>query len=203
MCTTSASAFNLDNLTFVISPTGFVCVIVLWAIYCILVALYNVSPLHPLSQIPGPKLAAASYIYEAYYDWWRRGKFGHEIRRMHECYGEFCESCLSFANDSQVQSWESILMSYTALTRLLPTIFMPVQGRFATNGYIKWTAAVLAPYRHQLSQLSLMNSIALGGPQYRNSSRVDRSFNTKTKYMNLPVLQWRRCFIGLARNPST
>lgn len=104
MYTISTSAFNIDNLKFVIYPTAFACVIILWAIYCILVALYNVSPLHPLSHIPGPRLAAASYLYEAYHDWWRGGKFGHEIRRMHECYGEFCESCLSFADDSQAQS---------------------------------------------------------------------------------------------------
>ncbi|KAL6410596.1 benzoate 4-monooxygenase cytochrome P450 [Ilyonectria robusta] len=87
MYTFSTSAWNIDNLKFVIYPTGFACVIILWAIYCILVALYKVSPLHPLSHIPGPRLAAASYIYEAYHDWWRGGKFGHEIRRMHECYG--------------------------------------------------------------------------------------------------------------------
>ncbi|KAG4263688.1 hypothetical protein FPRO04_11349 [Fusarium proliferatum] len=32
-------------------------------------------------------IAAASYLYEAYHDWWRVGRYGHEIRRMHERYG--------------------------------------------------------------------------------------------------------------------
>lgn len=61
--------------------------IALWAGYRVLIALYNISPLHPLSRFPGPKIAAASYLYEAYFDWWCVGRYGHEIRRMHERYG--------------------------------------------------------------------------------------------------------------------
>ncbi|KAF9890911.1 hypothetical protein FE257_005487 [Aspergillus nanangensis] len=59
----------------------------LWIGYRILIACYNISPLHPLSRFPGPKRAAASYLYEAYYDWVCLGRYGHEIRRMHERYG--------------------------------------------------------------------------------------------------------------------
>ncbi|ENH75833.1 Trichodiene oxygenase [Fusarium oxysporum f. sp. cubense race 1] len=58
-----------------------------WLAYRILLAVYNISPLHPLYRFPGPKIAAASYAYEAYHDWWRVGRYGHEIRRMHERYG--------------------------------------------------------------------------------------------------------------------
>ncbi|KAH7127345.1 cytochrome P450 [Dactylonectria macrodidyma] len=81
------TSLNLNSLKLIVSPIGVICLVVLWVVYYILVALYNISPLHPLSQFPGPKLAAASYIYEAYYDWWRVGRFGHQIRRMHETYG--------------------------------------------------------------------------------------------------------------------
>ena len=59
----------------------------IWVIYRIFIALYNISPLHPLSRFPGPKIAAASYVYEAYYDWWRVGRYGKVIREMHEQYG--------------------------------------------------------------------------------------------------------------------
>ncbi|KAL6921196.1 hypothetical protein ACHAPO_006104 [Fusarium lateritium] len=58
-----------------------------WFFYHVLVALYNISPFHPLSRFPGPKVAAASYLYEAYYDWWRVGRYGKVIRDMHERYG--------------------------------------------------------------------------------------------------------------------
>jgi len=58
-----------------------------WIAYRIAIAVYNVSPFHPLYRFPGPKLAASSYWYEAYYDWWRLGRYGKVIGRMHEQYG--------------------------------------------------------------------------------------------------------------------
>ncbi|KAF4473450.1 cytochrome P450 oxidoreductase, partial [Fusarium agapanthi] len=50
-------------------------------------ALYNVSPFHPLSKIPGPKLAAATYLPEFYYDVILVGRYTHAIKQMHEKYG--------------------------------------------------------------------------------------------------------------------
>ena len=44
--------------------------------------------LHPLSHIPGPKLAAASGLYEFYYDACLGGKYYWEIMRMHDEYGK-------------------------------------------------------------------------------------------------------------------
>ncbi|CEL06536.1 hypothetical protein ASPCAL09709 [Aspergillus calidoustus] len=42
---------------------------------------------HPLSHIPGPKLAAATHLYEFYYDVWRSGRYLFEIEKMHRQYG--------------------------------------------------------------------------------------------------------------------
>ncbi|KAJ5558222.1 hypothetical protein N7535_008437 [Penicillium sp. DV-2018c] len=42
---------------------------------------------HPLSKFPGPKLAAATYLYEFYYDVIKSGMYIWEIERMHEQYG--------------------------------------------------------------------------------------------------------------------
>ncbi|KAF3396164.1 Trichodiene oxygenase [Penicillium rolfsii] len=55
--------------------------------YHIIRALYNISPFHPLSHIPGPKLAAATWFYEGWYDLILGGMYTNEIRRMHEVYG--------------------------------------------------------------------------------------------------------------------
>ncbi|KAJ5737491.1 uncharacterized protein N7483_002616 [Penicillium malachiteum] len=42
---------------------------------------------HPLRNIPGPKLAAATGLYEFYFNVIKRGKFIWEIERLHEIYG--------------------------------------------------------------------------------------------------------------------
>ncbi|KAJ5121288.1 uncharacterized protein N7515_009249 [Penicillium bovifimosum] len=42
---------------------------------------------HPLSKFPGPKFAAATYLYEFYYDVIKSGMYIWEIERMHEQYG--------------------------------------------------------------------------------------------------------------------
>lgn len=44
---------------------------------------------HPLSKIPGPKLAAISHIYEFYYDVIKGGTFLFKIEKMHEHYGTY------------------------------------------------------------------------------------------------------------------
>ncbi|KAK6380416.1 hypothetical protein LTS17_005606 [Exophiala oligosperma] len=42
---------------------------------------------HPLAKIPGPRLAAISYLYEFYYDAWLGGKYCFHIEDLHEKYG--------------------------------------------------------------------------------------------------------------------
>ena len=69
------------------TPMGISSLIALWAGYRIVVALYNISPFHPLARFPGPKSAAFSYLYEMYYDLWLGGMFTREIKRLHDLYG--------------------------------------------------------------------------------------------------------------------
>lgn len=58
-----------------------------WLVFHFLKALYNVSPLHPLYRIPGPKLAAATYLPEFYYDVVKFGRYTRQIKAMHAKYG--------------------------------------------------------------------------------------------------------------------
>jgi hypothetical protein len=44
---------------------------------------------HPLSKFPGPKIAAATFLYEFYYDVIKSGMYLWEIERMHEKYGKY------------------------------------------------------------------------------------------------------------------
>ncbi|KAF4452141.1 cytochrome P450 oxidoreductase [Fusarium austroafricanum] len=64
-----------------------VVVISSWFAFKLLQALYNISPLHPLHKVPGPKLAAATYIPEFYHDVILFGRYTHAIKKMHEKYG--------------------------------------------------------------------------------------------------------------------
>ncbi|KAL2179556.1 uncharacterized protein P884DRAFT_195125, partial [Thermothelomyces heterothallicus CBS 202.75] len=77
----------VDIIRDALSLRGLAALVLLWIVYRIAVALYNISPFHPLSRFPGPKIAAASYLYEAYYDWILVGRYGKVIKRMHDKYG--------------------------------------------------------------------------------------------------------------------
>ena len=59
-----------------------------WLAFKVLQALYNISPLHPLSGVPGPKLAGATYLPEFYHDVILVGRYTHAIKKMHEKYGK-------------------------------------------------------------------------------------------------------------------
>lgn len=43
---------------------------------------------HPLAHIPGPKLAAATYLYQTYYGLVGGSRYYQEIARLHEKYGK-------------------------------------------------------------------------------------------------------------------
>ena len=75
---------NEQNL----SPTLALAVLGLWILYGIVLAIYRLY-LSPLAKFPGPKLAALTQWYEAYFDLVKKGggQFPFEIKRMHEKYG--------------------------------------------------------------------------------------------------------------------
>ncbi|KAF9875010.1 trichodiene oxygenase [Colletotrichum karsti] len=62
-------------------------IILIWPVYYVLYLIYNVSPFHPLSKFPGPKIAAASYLYEFWFDMIKGGRYTMKIKEMHEIYG--------------------------------------------------------------------------------------------------------------------
>lgn len=55
--------------------------------YTAVLAIYRVY-FHPISHIPGPKLAAITYWYQSYYDLWpHSGRFLWKTAELHEQYG--------------------------------------------------------------------------------------------------------------------
>ncbi|KAK0665693.1 putative cytochrome P450 E-class, group I [Cercophora samala] len=55
-------------------------------VYCLTLAFYRLY-LHPLAKFPGPKLAAVTRYYEAYYDVVKHGQYTFRVAEMHKQYG--------------------------------------------------------------------------------------------------------------------
>jgi hypothetical protein len=55
--------------------------------YLLVVSIYRLF-FHPISHIPGPKLAAITHGYEFYYDVIKNGTLIWEIQRLHGIYGK-------------------------------------------------------------------------------------------------------------------
>lgn len=64
---------------------GLTALLVVYVLSTLVYRLY----LHPLAKFPGPRLAAATDLYEQYFDIWRQGEWIWEIQRMHSVYGAF------------------------------------------------------------------------------------------------------------------
>jgi hypothetical protein len=81
------STMQVPAGTAILSARNILALVGVWLVYKVLQAVYNISPFHPLSGIPGPKLAAATYLPEFYHDVVRFGCYSKEIRKMHEEFG--------------------------------------------------------------------------------------------------------------------
>lgn len=55
-------------------------------IYILFVAVYRLH-FSPIAQIPGPRIAALTSLYEFYHDCIHLGQFYYQIQKLHEQYG--------------------------------------------------------------------------------------------------------------------
>jgi hypothetical protein len=60
--------------------------LIAFLVYLVGLAFYRLY-LSPIAKFPGPKLAAATYLFEGYYDIVNRGKYTFKIRDLHTEYG--------------------------------------------------------------------------------------------------------------------
>lgn len=61
----------------------FLVVILIWIIGHIIYRLY----FHPLAKVPGPTLAAITWLYQTYYSFIGGSRFYLRIERLHRIYG--------------------------------------------------------------------------------------------------------------------
>lgn len=69
-------------------PCAALAVVVLFVLFCMRVVIYRLYA-HPLANFPGARLAAATFLYEFYFDVIKGGMYIWEIERMHEQYGQW------------------------------------------------------------------------------------------------------------------
>ena len=99
--------------------------ILLYSVVAVIYRLY----LSPLSKFPGPKLAAATLLYEAYYDVILGGQYTFKIKELHEQYGGFvrsnltrCPSSRSRPDRSNQSIWASCQWSRVSWISLLSEV---------------------------------------------------------------------------------
>ncbi len=109
-------------------------------VYCAALVLYRLYA-HPLAKFPGPKLAAVTSWYEAYYEIILKGQYSRQITKLHDQYG--ANSCLLLApwapltRFSQAPLFVSPLMSsisatHASMTKCMVRIFTSTE-RDGTN----------------------------------------------------------------------
>ena len=74
-------------------------------LYFVGLAVYRLY-FHPLAKIPGPRLAALTRWYEAYYDIWKGGNYTFKISELHKEYGK--------TNHLDI-SWSLSILTYRSL----------------------------------------------------------------------------------------
>jgi hypothetical protein len=79
---------NMETLMLLLLLSG------LWALGTVIYRLF----FHPLAKIPGPKIAAATSLYEWYYDIALGGQYTFKLKKLHMEYGEK-KSCWHFVRD--------------------------------------------------------------------------------------------------------
>lgn len=62
-------------------------------LYNFVITVYRLY-LSPISKFRGPKFAAATFAYEAYYNILKGGKYTFKIKELHERYGTSCPETL-------------------------------------------------------------------------------------------------------------
>lgn len=76
--------YSWQESTFLRVLAGALCLLITYAAAVAFCRLF----LSPVSNIPGPRLAACTFWYEFYYDVVKRGRYTWKIAELHKQYGE-------------------------------------------------------------------------------------------------------------------
>ncbi|TFK41442.1 cytochrome P450 [Crucibulum laeve] len=87
-----------------------------YAAYIVFDCLRNIF-FHPLRSFPGPKLAAMSILYKAYFDVMEQGGFLNEIKRLHTIYGPVVRTAPNELHFSDSHAYHEIYAPGSTFTK--------------------------------------------------------------------------------------
>ena len=99
---------------------------------------------HPLSKLPGPRLAAVSRWYEFYFDVFKRpgGQFPPQLQRLHRQYGKMPMTCPR-------SPYMRLTVPKVPLSVLVPTNCMSMMQASLTR-FIPWDRGETSPLMRQI-----------------------------------------------------
>ncbi|KAK4505824.1 hypothetical protein PRZ48_003789 [Zasmidium cellare] len=103
--------------------------------------------LHPLARFPGPKLAALTKWYEAYYEIVLNGKFSFHIEDLHRKYGPIIRITPDEIHIQDPPFWETLYVKHNKSSKYEWTA-----GRFGNSGSVFTTSD---PTLHKIRRIPL------------------------------------------------
>ncbi|KAF9019730.1 cytochrome P450 [Hymenopellis radicata] len=73
--------------------------------------------LHPLKSFPGPRFAAVTDYYQAYFEVWKNGMFVQHLEELHEFYGPVVRIRPNELHFNTAEAFSAIYPSYTGFTK--------------------------------------------------------------------------------------
>lgn len=94
--------------------------ILAFAVYLLVLAVYRLY-FSPLAHLPGPKLAALTKFYEAYYEIWLQGQFSFHLDHLHERYGPIVRITPEEVHIRDSAFWDTLYVKHPRASRYSST----------------------------------------------------------------------------------
>lgn len=152
-------AITLSNL----AAAGLTAVV----IYVTAVVWYRLQ-LHPLSHIPGPKLAAMTWLYEIYHDMILPGQYVFKIQELHKQYGPVIRVTPNEVHVNDLQYLDDIYAGPTQVRQ------KPVTGNLEIAGSLAGTADFYLHKKRRKAMGAFFSKSAIARIEDRIRAKIDK-----------------------------
>ncbi|KAJ5718130.1 hypothetical protein N7488_003776 [Penicillium malachiteum] len=173
---------------------GFASFGIAWALVFVVVRTIYRLYFHPLKNVPGPKLAAASSAYEFYFNVIKGGKYIWEVERLHKIYGPIVRISPREVHINDVKYYEEI---YAPATRKRDKVREWVEG-FDLNGSVVASVSADLHRQRRVPINKFFSKSAITNIEPMIQEKIDQLCNhLKTAYKSQRVVNLDSGFAGL------